>query len=231
MTAALLERAGRLIAVEIDPALAAGLRLKYAAESRFSLIEQDVLATDLAQWGPAVICGNLPYYITSPIVEKALSLGPLLKAGVFLVQKEVADRMAAAPGSRDYGYFSVAVQARAEVEKLFIVKPASFKPAPKVDSAVVRLKPRPHPAVTDLPGFLRFASLCFRHKRKTLRNNLSGAYPREVLDAQPEAGLRAEQLFPREVLDAQPEGGLRAEQLSVVDFAALQSRLAVLSGS
>jgi 16S rRNA (adenine1518-N6/adenine1519-N6)-dimethyltransferase len=180
--------------VELDAVLAADLREKYAGEPRFSLVEQDVLTLDLAQWGPAVVCGNLPYYITSPIVEKALSLGPLLQSAVFLVQREVAERIAAGPGSRDYGYFSVAVQARAEVEKLFIVKPAAFKPPPKVDSAVIRLTPRPHPAVTDLPAFLRFAGLCFRQKRKTLRNNLAGEYARELLDAQPEAPLRAEQL-------------------------------------
>jgi len=210
LTASLLQRAGRLIAVEIDPVLAASLREKYAGERRFSLVEQDVLAVDMAQWGPAVVCGNLPYYITSPIVEKALSLGPLLQSAVFLVQREVAERIAAGPGSRDYGYFSVAVQARAEVEKLFIVRPAAFKPPPKVDSAVIRLTPRPHPAVTDLPAFLHFTSLCFRHKRKTLRNNLAGEYPRELLDAQPEASLRA-------------------EQLSVAGFAALQIALSSAS--
>jgi 16S rRNA (adenine1518-N6/adenine1519-N6)-dimethyltransferase len=194
LTVSLLERCQKLIAIEIDPALAAALRQKYAAEPRFTLLEQDVLTADLSAWGPAVVCGNLPYYITSPIIEKVLSLGPLLLSAVFLVQKEVADRIAAAPGARDYGYFSVAVQARAGVERLFIVKPSSFKPPPKVDSAVIRLTPRPHPDVTDIAGFLRFAALCFRHKRKTLLNNLRVAYPSSLLEATPGLNLRAEQL-------------------------------------
>lgn len=194
LTAALLERTQRLIAIEIDPELAARLREKHSAEPRFTLIEQDVLSADLSAWGPAVVCGNLPYYITSPIVERVLSLGPLLRQAVFLVQKDVADRIAAAPGSRDYGYFSVAVQARADVERLFIVKPASFKPPPKVDSAVIRLKPRQHPAVTDTAAFLRFAAHCFRHKRKTLLNNLREAYPPGLLGATPGLSRRAEQL-------------------------------------
>lgn len=194
LTASLLERSQRLIAIEIDSALAATLRQKYAAEPRFTLLEQDVLTADLSAWGPAVVCGNLPYYITSPIIEKVLSLGPLLQTAVFLVQKEVADRIVAAPGARDYGYFSVAVQARAVVERLFIVKPSSFKPPPKVDSAVIRLTPRPHPEVSDIPAFLRFSALCFRHKRKTLLNNLRAAYPSSRLAATPGLTLRAEQL-------------------------------------
>jgi len=113
---------------------------------------------------------------------------------VFLVQKEVAERLAAGPGSRDYGYLSVATQLFCRVEKLFVVKPASFQPPPKVDSAVVRLTPHESPLVGDVAGFLKFASACFRQKRKTLRNNLGVLYPKAQVDALPQAGLRAEQL-------------------------------------
>lgn len=149
-----------------------------------------MLGTDLAQWGPAVVAGNLPYYITSPILEHTLELGSRLMRAVFLMQKEVARRLAAAPGSRDYGYLTVRTQFLAHVEALFDVPAKAFQPPPKVDSAVVRLTPHPAPC-HDAEGFLRFASLCFRQKRKTLRNNLIETYgPLEI----PEASLRAEQL-------------------------------------
>lgn len=204
LTAALLERTQRLVAIEVDPVLAQGLRAKYLGDSRFSLVEDDVLSTELTQWGRARVCGNLPYYITSPIIHKALEMGDLLEIGVFLMQREVAHRIAAGPGSRDYGFLSVAVQARAEVELLFGVKPSSFKPPPKVESAVVRLTPRRHPAVRNVAAFLRFAGQCFRQKRKTLRNNLRGAY----------------------LLEGDPAFEKRAEQLSIGELAGLLERVA-----
>jgi 16S rRNA (adenine1518-N6/adenine1519-N6)-dimethyltransferase len=195
LTACLLDRCERLVAIELDPGLAAALRLTFERQPRLQVIEADVLQTDLSQWGPAVVCGNLPYYITSPIVEQVLSLPPeILLQAVFLVQKEVADRLAAQPGSRDYGYLTVATQLRCRVERLFVVKPSSFKPPPKVDSAVVRLTPHAEPPAADARAFLRFASACFRQKRKTLLNNLSAIYPRELVAVLPEAGKRAEQL-------------------------------------
>lgn len=156
---------------------------------------------DPAQWGPAVIAGNLPYYITSPIVTRVLGMGDALLRAVFLVQKEVAVRLTASPGSRDYGYLSVATQFYADVESLCDVPPAAFHPAPKVDSAVVRLTPRRDLPMADPAAFLRFASLAFQHKRKTLRNNLLEQYDRAVLDALPEGKLRAEQMSLDALLD------------------------------
>lgn len=194
LTELLLERTPHLLAVELDPNLAQNLRHRHSANPNFELLESDVLQADLASRGPAVVCGNIPYYITSPIIEKALSLGPHLIRAVFLIQKEVADRLAAQPGSRDYGYLSVATQALCTVDKLFTVKPSSFRPPPKVDSAVVRLTPRPEPLVPDYPAFLRFASACFRQKRKTLRNNLNRA---DI----PYATHRAEQLTIPQLLE------------------------------
>ena len=187
LTRRLLERADELIGIETDPGLAAELRRQFGAEPRFRLIEADVLEVDFRPWAPAVVCGNIPYYITGPILKKTLELGPLLERAVFLVQREVADRLAAQPGSRDYGYLSVAAQALCEVERLFQVKPGAFRPPPKVDSAVVRLVPRAEPRVEDYGAFLAFAARCFRHKRKTLRNNLG-------CDDIPFASYRAEQL-------------------------------------
>jgi 16S rRNA (adenine1518-N6/adenine1519-N6)-dimethyltransferase len=194
LTAELLPLCDRLAAVELDPALAAALRDRYAREPRFELLEADVLQADLTRWGPAVVAGNIPYYITSPIVDRVLDMGPLLQRAVFLVQKEVAERLAAAPGSRDYGYLSVSTQARCTARMLFTVKRGSFRPPPKVESAVVLLEPLPAAVCDDLPSFLRFAALCFRQKRKTLRNNLAGTFDPARIDALPAASARAEQL-------------------------------------
>lgn len=194
LTGSLRPRCDELILVELDPVLAAGLRARYADDPGVRVVEGDVLSTDLGQWGPAVVCGNLPYYITSPIVERALGLGPLLGKAVFLVQREVAERLAAGPGSRDYGFLSASVQVQCRVERLFLIKPNAFRPPPKVDSAVVRLTPLAEPLAPDPAAFRRFVSACFRQKRKTLRNNLAHSVPKNVLDALPEAGLRAEQL-------------------------------------
>jgi 16S rRNA (adenine1518-N6/adenine1519-N6)-dimethyltransferase len=190
LTARLLPRTERLIAIEIDPFLAGHLRAKYP-DPRLEVVEADVLATDLGQWGRAAIAGNLPYYITSPILGK-LSCIAFTRA-VFLIQKEVAERLTALPGSRDYGYLTVQTATFATVRRLFDVKPGAFHPPPKVDSAVVLLEPHA-PPVADLPQFLEFAARCFHHKRKTIRNNLAPIYGKETVDAWPEATLRAEQL-------------------------------------
>ena len=201
LSAALLNHCQRLVAVELDPELARTLRARFATQTGFELVEGDVLDVDLAQWGRATVCGNLPYYITSPIIERVLGLGALLERAVFLVQKEVADRLTAGPGSRDYGYLSVAVQARARVERVFIVKPGAFHPPPKVDSAVVRLTPVDAPPVEDMKGFLSLVSACFQAKRKTLRNNLAARYGAERARQAPYGDKRAEQLSMAELVE------------------------------
>jgi len=199
LTERLIPRARRLIAIEVDPSLIDPLRRRFAAAPGFELLQADILQTDLTQWGPLTLAGNLPYYIASPIIEKALAAGRFVKRAVFLVQKEVADRLTAAPGSRDYGYLTVQTQLLSEARSLFRVPPSAFRPPPKVDSAVIELTPRPAPLTTDTSSFLEFASLCFRMKRKTLRNNLSGAYP--AISSQPESRLRAEQVPLEQLLD------------------------------
>jgi len=195
LTGPLLERADRVVAIETDPEMVSRLRQRCATSS-LTVLHGDVLEVDLTQWGPAVVAGNLPYYITSPILKRVLTLGPLLKSAVFLVQREVAERLTAVPGSRDYGFLSVLTSFYSEPEYLFTVPPSAFRPPPKVDSAVVRLSPRPVEAwrVADPSAFLEFAGLCFRQKRKTIRNNLVAVYGKAVVDNLPEAGLRAEQL-------------------------------------
>ncbi len=196
LTEPLLERAQKVVAIEVDPYFVHYLRQKFAdpiAQGRLTIVEGDVLKTDLAAWGRAVVAGNLPYYITSPILEKLFGIGDLWTRAVFLVQLEVAQRLAAAPGSRDFGFLSVQTQVFSEPEILFEVSRTAFRPPPKVESAVVRLTPKRF-EVDNRTAFLRFAGACFRHKRKTLRNNLAEVYGKDRVDSIPEIGKRAEQL-------------------------------------
>ena len=199
LTEHLLERASRVIAIELDPDLVAKLLTRFRGHPKLKIIHGDVLQTDLTTWGPAVVVGNLPYYITSPVIERTLALGRMLERAVFLVQKEVAERLNAKPGTRDYGFLTVATQLHAHTELLFKVPPGAFSPPPKVESAVVRLTPwaresEQSASKGDPAPLLAFVGLCFRHKRKTLRNNLSSIFGGGVLDTLPEANMRAEQL-------------------------------------
>jgi 16S rRNA (adenine1518-N6/adenine1519-N6)-dimethyltransferase len=206
LTAHLLPRADRVVAVEIDAYLAE--RLTQAPSPSLQVVEGNALAIDLAQWGTAVFAGNLPYYAATAIIERVVSLGPVMRRGVFLTQKEVAERITASPGSREYGYLSVVMQLAADIELLFEVKPAAFHPPPKVDSAVLRFQHHDRAAelgIADRPGFLRFVARCFHQKRKTLRNNLAAEY-----------GGAA---------DDWPEARMRAEQISLQEFAAMYRRL------
>jgi 16S rRNA (adenine1518-N6/adenine1519-N6)-dimethyltransferase len=187
LTAKLLERADRVIAIEVDANLVGHLRATFPA---LEVIHADVLSVDLAQWGRVPIAGNLPYYITSPILEKSMRANPA--RAVFLMQKEVAQRLTAKAGSRDYGFLTVQTAVFAVARTLFDLKPGAFRPPPKVDSSVVLLEPHAAAVVPDPAAFLEFASRAFRQKRKTLRNNLAAHYP--AIESQPEASLRAEQL-------------------------------------
>jgi 16S rRNA (adenine1518-N6/adenine1519-N6)-dimethyltransferase len=194
LTRHLLDRASRVIAIEVDPYLVHYLRQKFREDPRLSIVESDVLKTGLGQWGPAAIAGNLPYYITSPIIANVFAAPGWMRA-VFLVQQEVAERVTAPPGSRDYGYLSVSVALYSQAELLFPVSRTAFAPPPKVESAVLRLTPHDPLSrwgIEDSAAFLQFASMAFQHKRKTLRNNLREMYP--AIDAIPEKTMRAEQM-------------------------------------
>jgi 16S rRNA (adenine1518-N6/adenine1519-N6)-dimethyltransferase len=188
LTEKLLKRADRVIAIEVDHELVEHLRERFAG-APLEIVHADVLQTDLGQWGPVPIAGNLPYYITSPILQQATRTDA--PRAVFLMQKEVAERLVATPGTRDYGFLTVQTALLADTKYLFDVKPGSFSPPPKVDSAVVLLTPRQQSVSDDL---IRFVGHCFSHKRKTLRNNLAGIYGKDLIEAWPEASLRAEQI-------------------------------------
>jgi len=194
LTRHLLPLFERVVAVELDPALAAHLREEFRHEPRLEVVEGDALDITWPAWGAGVVAGNLPYYVSTAIISRYLQNPGAVSPGVFLIQKEVAERIAAQPGTRDYGYLSVECQLLARAEYLFTVPPGAFHPPPKVESAVVRLTPAVQFPQFETTAFLRFVSSCFRQKRKTLRNNLVGLYGRERLDRYPEANRRAEQL-------------------------------------
>ena len=164
LTQELLARGVKVIAIEKDGRLAATLKL-----ANLQVIEGDALQIGWPR--VAKIVGNIPYYITSPLIDKALT-PPLPERIVFLVQDEVADRMAAPPGGKTYGALSVGVQAVARVEKLFTVAPGAFRPPPKVRSALIRLTPLAQPLVMDVEvaPLRTFVTACFSKRRKQLKN-------------------------------------------------------------
>jgi 16S rRNA (adenine1518-N6/adenine1519-N6)-dimethyltransferase len=170
LTRELLGRAGRVIAIETDRQLAE--TLKRDAPEALSVIHGDALKVP---WPTAdVIAGNIPYQITSPLIERALT-APRPKRVVFLVQQEVAARLAAEPGGSDYGALSVGVQLVATVERLFGVKRGAFRPAPRVDSAVVRITPRAEPLVgsaEEEAAVRRLVQALFQRRRQQIQRSL-----------------------------------------------------------
>ena len=209
LTALLAARGRRIIAVELDRVLAAQLRMKFATYSNVEIIEGDILKIELdTVFGPkpgtlrpglnfapepAYVVGNLPYYITSDILLRLLEYHRYFSTIVIMVQKEVADRLAANPGTRDYGLLSATAQLYARVETLFTLPPGAFTPPPKVHSSVVRLTMSPRIDSLHVPeeAFINFLKLSFGQKRKTLWNNLKTEYaPDSLRAALQEAGVK-----------------------------------------
>ncbi|MDH5833128.1 16S rRNA (adenine(1518)-N(6)/adenine(1519)-N(6))-dimethyltransferase RsmA [Luteimonas kalidii] len=211
MTFPLLRRHGSLTAIEFDRDLLVPLAEAAREHGTLKLVHANVLDVDftaLAGGAPIRLVGNLPYNLSSPILFHALDHAAVVRDMHFMLQKEVVDRMAAPPGSKVYGRLSVMLQAWCEVTALFSVGPGAFRPPPRVDSAVVRLVPRP-PASVGISDPARFAALvrdAFGQRRKTLRNALS-----RLCD---EATLRAAGIDPQ----------ARAEQLPVADFVRLSNQ-------
>jgi 16S rRNA (adenine1518-N6/adenine1519-N6)-dimethyltransferase len=168
LTAALAARAGKLVAIEKDAALVPPLRQRFPDAQ---IVEADALEADWhALAGPRfLVAGNIPYNITSPLIDKALE-PPTPERIVFLVQKEVAERVTAPPGTGEYGALSVGVQAVAKAERLFTLPAGAFQPRPKVDSAVLRMTPLDEPLVAEAerPGFRRLVVGLFGFRRKQL---------------------------------------------------------------
>jgi 16S rRNA (adenine1518-N6/adenine1519-N6)-dimethyltransferase len=212
MTTRIAQRAKKLFAVELDPPLARHLRQVAAPFKNVEIVQNDVMAVDfgkLTNGEPFSVYGNLPYYITSPILHRLFEHADRITAIHIVIQYEVGVRIVAQPGRRDYGYLSVASQWYGIPEIAFRIPPEAFNPPPKVDSALVSFHmpgERTKTKVSNEHGFLEFVKECFAQKRKTLRNNLK-----------PRLGNRTE-----EILNA---AGLpndaRAEQLTISQFAAL----------
>jgi 16S rRNA (adenine1518-N6/adenine1519-N6)-dimethyltransferase len=205
LTLPLLDRHGALTAIEFDRDLLVPLAAAAQSHGALTLLNANVLDVDfsaLADGAPIRLVGNLPYNLSSPILFHALDHAPAIRDMHFMLQKEVVERMAAAPGSKVYGRLSVMLQAYCAVTPLFKVPPGAFRPAPKVDSAVVRLLPRAPSeiGIDDPAGFAQVVRAAFGQRRKTLRNALSGVADAAMIEA---AGLRPD---------------ARAEQLSVADF-------------
>ncbi|HTS37239.1 MAG TPA: 16S rRNA (adenine(1518)-N(6)/adenine(1519)-N(6))-dimethyltransferase RsmA [Candidatus Solibacter sp.] len=225
LTFLLAKRTRRLIAVELDRVLAAQLRLKFGMATNVEIIEGDILAIDfdslfglkpgLGRPGieikpqPAKVVGNLPYYITSDILLRLFQYAKYFESLVIMVQREVADRIAAEPGGREYGMLSATAQLYARVENLFTLPPGAFSPPPKVHSSVLRLTmaPRQEELGVAGDGFIDFLRLSFSQKRKTLWNNLREKYAEGTL----KKALAA--------ADAKPNA--RAETLSIEQSAAI----------
>lgn len=205
ITKLLAARAHRLIAVELDPFLAQQLQRNYPESDAVRILSQDILTTDLSALDPnkkLAVIGNLPYYITSQILLHLFEHHAAIDRAVLMVQREVADRLAARPGSRDYGLLTATTQLYAVVDSLFTLPPTAFSPPPDVYSTVVRLTfhPRFEELCVDSATFIPFLRKSFAQKRKTLANNLrfAGYEPAALAAAFAEAdipaGIRAEAL-------------------------------------
>ena len=219
LTEPLLERIDHLHVVEIDRDLIARLRQRFPPQ-RLSIHEGDALEFDfgtLKGAGPLKIVGNLPYNISSPLLFHLVPFAPLVYDMHFMLQKEVVDRMVAAPGSKDFGRLSVMLQYRYHMERMFIGPPGAFNPPPKVDSAIVRMIPVDFSKVgaggtaTDPALFAKVVTAAFSQRRKMLRNTL-----REFIG---EAALAALGITPT----------ARAEDIAVADYVRLANTLADLA--
>ena len=212
ITFPLLDRHGELTVIEFDRDLIAPLTEAARSHGDLTVVHRDVLKVDfgaLADGGRIRLVGNLPYNLSSPILFHALDHAAAISDMTFMLQKEVVDRMASGPGNKVYGRLSVMLQAYCTVTPLFTVPPGAFRPAPKVDSAVVRLVPRAPEAIgiRDRELFARIVRDAFGQRRKTLRNALSNVCDASALEA---AGVAPT---------------ARAEQIEVADFVRLANAL------
>jgi 16S rRNA (adenine1518-N6/adenine1519-N6)-dimethyltransferase len=217
MTALLARNASHVIAIEMDRRLLPGLRALASRLGNVTVAAGDVLSMDLGKLAGGRdyrVYGSIPYYITSPIVHHLFASKALPESAFLVMQLEVAERLAARPGGREYGYLSAFTQFYARSEIVLRIPPGAFRPPPQVDSALIALRlpgERESLDVRDDAGFAEFLKLCFSQKRKTLRNNLRGA----MANSRPEFLLEQSGI----------RGDARAEQLSLADMARLFARI------
>jgi len=195
LTTILADRAGFLIATELDEQLAIQLRAAFSEKPNVEIMQANFLNVSLSELVRTVplasqrervrVVGNIPYYITSDILLGLFQQHTLIETIVLMVQKEVADRLAATPGSRDYGLLTVTTQLFAEVERLFTLPPGAFSPPPQVHSSVLRLRiaPKEGDLKINPEAFLGFCKQAFAQKRKTLLNNLRTRYAESAIKA------------------------------------------------
>jgi 16S rRNA (adenine1518-N6/adenine1519-N6)-dimethyltransferase len=226
LTRLLAGRAGRVVAVEFDRELAARLRERFGGREDFTLIETDALDVDFcAAVAPAAharVVANLPYNISTAILQRLIGQRRCLTEFVLMLQREVVERITAPPGSSERGYLSVLVEMYCEAEALFDVAPGSFRPVPKVWSTVARLRVRERPAVelSDEESFPRLVSAGFAQRRKTILNNLKSAP--EPLRTRAEAAGGAGRVLEAASVEAQR----RAETLTLAEWARISNTLA-----
>jgi 16S rRNA (adenine1518-N6/adenine1519-N6)-dimethyltransferase len=228
LTSRLVEKAGRLIAIEFDRDLVPPLREHFDSRSNFQLIESDALLLDycavVSPASNARVVANLPYYISTAILQRLITYRACLTEMVLMLQREVVDRLSARPGSSDRGYLSVLVEASCDIDVLFDVAPGSFRPRPKVWSTVVRLAPKPALDTNDEQLLWQLVSAGFAHKRKTIFNNLRNAPSPLPAFFEAAGGVR-------HVLDGSGlDPGRRAETLTIDEWRRLSNAVTVFVG-
>ncbi len=216
ITGPVLEKCPRLNVIELDRDLIPLLQKKFHQYPELHIHQGDALKTDFSQFyregKPLRIIGNLPYNISTPLMFHLLSFSGQIRDMYFMLQKEVVTRLAAVPGDKNYGRLSIMVQYYCQVEPLFQVPPTAFRPAPKVESAIVRLLPYPEPPypADDLQLLSRLVRACFQQRRKTMRNTLKHMLNAEQLE---QLGIDLTR---------------RPETLSVEDFVVLSNQIGAL---
>lgn len=190
LTRMLAETVHRLVAIELDPELYERLKGDFIAYDNVEIIHGDALRFSFETLGEFKVVANIPYYITTPIIFRLLDAKEHLKSMTLTIQKEVAERIVAQPGGKAYGVLTIMVQYFAETELKFIIPKESFRPMPKVDSAVVHMTilERPAVAVKDEKMFFRLVKTAFSHRRKTLSNSLKGL-GEDIRDVMLSAGI------------------------------------------
>ena len=213
-----LTTAGKVIALETDPDMIRVLRAELGNVDNLQIEQADALRYDLksaGRWagGTITVCGNLPYHIASQLIFRVLDAREFVRHAVFMVQKEMADRIVASPGTKEYGALGVMVRTYADVTTVVKVSAGSFVPPPKIDSTVLKLVPlaEPRAKISDAAHYSKVVHAAFGQRRKTLRNALRAVFPDELVD--------------RALATSEIDGQRRGETLDLREFAALATEL------